>query len=326
MRQVSVVIPVYNAGMYLNKCIDSILQQTYQDFEIVLVDDGSKDDSGRICDAYKDKDERISAIHTKNRGPAAARKTGVEAARGEYIVFIDADDWLDRGMLSSMMQEIRTSRADVVCFMLKEVDAQGNVLSIKHVETERLEMTTTLQMMQNLHGTRLIDSGPCAKMMARRLFENIDYCENVTIGEDYFMLLQLLEKASKVVFCRKPMYNRCMRTTSISRSGYSERHKLAFERYMSWRIYLLERYPELKTDIISYHLEYEMAVITAMCRNKKYDRTVAKKLAKDLRRNRDIIVRCNETPLYMKVSAVIIAYCYPLFIVIFRIIHLLTGR
>ncbi len=326
MSQISVVIPVYNAGKYLNKCIDSILRQTYQDFEIILVDDGSKDDSGSICDAYKDKDERISAVHTENRGPAAARRTGVEIARGEYIVFADADDWIDKDMLSAMMLEIQTSCADIVCFMLKEVDEQGNVLSIKHVETERLEMTTRLQMMRNLHGTRLIDSGPCAKMMARILFENIDYCENVTIGEDYFMVLQIIERASKVVFCKKPMYNRCMRTTSISRSGYSERHKQAFERYMDWRMYLLDRYPELATDIISYHLEYEMAVITAMCRNRKYDRNVIRRLVGDLRRHRNIIVRCDKTPLYMKVSAVMIAYCYPLFIIIFRIIHLLTGR
>ncbi len=326
MSRISVVIPVYNAGKYLNKCIDSILRQIYQDFEIVLVDDGSQDNSGAVCDEYANRDDRISSIHTINRGPAAARRTGVEAAQGEYIIFVDADDWLDRDMLAVMMQEIQTSCADIVCFMLKEVDAQGNILAKKHVGTERLEMTTTLQMMHNLHGTRLIDSGPCAKMMARGLFKNIDYCENVTIGEDYFMLLQLLERASKVVFCRKPMYNRCMRATSISRSGYSERHKQAFERYMSWRIYLLEKYPELKNDIIGYHLEYEMAVITAMCRNKKYDKRVIKKLAKDLRENRNIIVCCNETSLYMKVSAVMIAYCYPLFIFIFRIIHLLTGR
>lgn len=326
MSRVSIVVPVYNAEKYLNKCVESILQQTYGDFEIILVDDGSKDDSGSVCDVYEDKYERISAIHTENRGPAAARRTGVEAAQGEYIVFIDADDWIDRDMLSAMMLEIQTCCADIVCFMLKEVDEQGNILSIKHVETERLEMTTRLQMMRNLHGTRFIDSGPCAKIMARRLFENIDYCENVTIGEDYFMILQILEKASKVVFCKKPMYNRCMRTTSISRSGYSERHKQAFETYMDWRMYLLDRYPELETDIISYHLEYEMAVITAMCRNRKYDRAVIRKLAGDLRKNRNTIIRCNKTPLYMKVSAVMIAYCYPLFMIIFRMIHLLTGR
>ena len=89
---------------------------------------------------------------------------------------------------------------------------------------------------------------------------------------------------------------------------------------------MLGRFPELETDIISYHLEYEMAVITAMCRNRKYDRAVIRKLAGDLRKNRNTIIRCNKTPLYMKVSAVMIAYCYPLFMIIFRMIHLLTGR
>ena len=140
------------------------------------------------------------------------------------------------------------------------------------------------------------------------------------------MVLQLLEKAESVVLCKEPMYNRCIRTTSISRSGYSERHRQAFEEYMKWRNYLLEKYPELGTEIIGYHTEYEMAVITAMCRNQEYDKVVIRRLVKDLRKNRRFILHCAKTPFYMKVSAVVIAYCYPMFIVIFRGVHLLTGR
>lgn len=326
MSIISVVIPVYNAGKYLNKCIASILQQTYQDFELILVDDGSTDNGGRICDEYTAQDRRISAIHTKNRGPAAARKTGVEAAQGEYVIFMDADDWIDTDMLLFLIEEAKEKRADIVCLGHKEVNEQGEILSLTSQNMEQQVIVTPDQMMHHLHGTRLLDSGPWAKLIARGLFEGIDYCENVTIGEDYFMVLQLLEKADKVVLCRESMYNRCIRATSISRSGYTERHKKAFEQYMNWRMYLLKKYPELKREIIGYHLEYEMAVITAMCRNGRYDRGVIKELVKDLRKNIEVIIHCKRTPLYMRGSAVIIAYCYPLFIVIFRIIHLLTGR
>lgn len=323
---ISVVIPVYNAGEYLNKCIDSILQQTYQEFELILVDDGSTDNGGRICDEYVARDRRISVIHTKNRGPAAARKTGVEAAQGEYVTFMDADDWVDADMLLFLIEEAKKQRADVVCLGHKEVNEHGEIMSCTCQDIKRQVMTTSIQVMHHLHGTRLIDSGPWAKLIIRDLFEEIDYCENVIIGEDYFMVLQLLERASKVVFCREPMYNRCIRATSISRSGYTERHKKAFGQYMNWRMYLLEKYPELKNEITSYHLEYEMAVITAMCRNGRYDRDVIRNLVKDLRKNIEIIIQCKRTPLYMRGSAAIIAYCYPLFIIIFRIIHLLTGR
>lgn len=326
MKQISVIIPVYNAEKYLDKCIGSILKQSYKDFEIILVNDGSEDASGDICEEYAKEYDYITAVHIKNSGPAAARRKGVECASGEYITFVDADDWLDLEMLEFLESKAREKNADFVCLGHKEVDEDGKVKTISSQEFTELSMTEATQMMLHLHGTRLIDSGPWAKLIRRNLFVNIDFCENVTIGEDYFMVLQLLEKAPRVILCKEPMYNRCMRTTSISRSGYSERHKQAFEQYMNWRIYLLKEYPELKTEITSYHTEYEMAVITAMCRNKKYDKMVIKSLVKDLKENLKIVLQCKKTPLYMRVSAVVIAYCYPLFIMIFRVVHILTGR
>ena len=326
MSQISIVIPVYNAGKYLENCIKSILRQSFQNYEVILIDDGSTDESGKICDHYAGKESHIRVIHTSNKGPAAARKTGVRAARGEYITFVDADDWLETEMLSFMIEKAELHQAQIVCLGHKEVDADGRVLSCTSQETELLEMTSAIQMMHHLHGTRLIDSGPWAKLIDRSCFESVDFCESVTIGEDYFMVLQLLEKADKVVFCKDPLYDRCIRKTSISRSGYSDRHKRAFEQYMKWRIYLLERYPELRTEIIGYHTEYELAVITAMCRNRKYDRVVIGCLVRDLRKNRKIIWQCAKTPLHIRSSAMLIAYCYPIFIVIFRGIHLLTGR
>jgi glycosyltransferase involved in cell wall biosynthesis len=326
MIQISIIIPVYNAEQYLYHCVRSILEQSCQDFELILVDDGSVDQSGEICNQYAETDARIQVIHTANRGPAAARKIGVEHATGQYVTFVDADDWLDQDMLAFGVEKLQEKSADILCMGHKEVERQGDVKIVKPRCVEEIEMTEAIEMMRQLHGTRLIDSGPWAKMIRRKLFEGIDFCEEVTIGEDYFMVLQLLEKANKAVLCGKPLYNRCIRPTSISRSGYSKRHRLAFEQYMRWRIYLLDRYPELKDEITGYHTEYEMAVITAMCRNKQYDLDVIRKLKQDLRKNRNIVLRSRKTPLYMRASAVMIAYCWPVFIVFFRMIHIMTGR
>lgn len=326
MKQISVIIPVYNAEKYLDNCIQSILGQTCSIYEIILIDDGSIDGSSEIIEKYDEKYPYIKGIHTENKGPAAARKKGVGCATGEYVMFVDADDWLDKKVLEFTVRIAEDTDADIVCLGHREVDENGQTKAISLQEFDSLEMAETTQMMHHLHGTRFIDSGPWAKLIRRNLFKDIDFCENVTIGEDYFMVLQLLEKAGKVFLCKEAMYNRCIRTTSISRSGYSERHRQAFEEYMKWRNYLLVRYPELRAEIISYHTEYEMAVITAMCRNKKYDRAVIRSLVKDLRKNRKIVLQCKKTPFYMRVSALFIAYCHPLFILIFRSIHLLTGR
>ncbi len=94
----SIIIPVYNVEKYLNKCVDSVLNQTFTDFEVILVDDGSPDNCPAICDSYAEKDKRVRVIHKQNGGLICARKSGLEAARGDYIGFVDSDDWIEENM------------------------------------------------------------------------------------------------------------------------------------------------------------------------------------------------------------------------------------
>ena len=112
--KVSVVVPVYNVDNYLERCIDSILRQSFGDFELILVDDGSTDRSGTICDEYSDKDVRIKVIHQNNVGIPGARKAGLEKSAGEYILFVDSDDWVDANHIESMIIAAERERADVV--------------------------------------------------------------------------------------------------------------------------------------------------------------------------------------------------------------------
>ena len=102
MSKISVIIPVYNTELYIARCIDSVLKQTYENWELILVDDGSGDKSGTICDDYAKEDSRIKVIHNQNHGPAASRDLGVKEAIGELIMFVDSDDWLDEKMLQIM--------------------------------------------------------------------------------------------------------------------------------------------------------------------------------------------------------------------------------
>ena len=99
MAEVSIIVPVYQVESYLRKCLDSILAQTFTDFELILVDDGSTDRSGQICDEYAEMDERVKVIHQQNRGVAAARNNGIACANGDYLCFVDADDWIEDTMI-----------------------------------------------------------------------------------------------------------------------------------------------------------------------------------------------------------------------------------
>ena len=112
--KVSIIVPIYNVGIYLKKCIESILNQTLAEIEVILVNDGSTDDSGLICDSYAQKDSRIRVIHKKNEGVSIARNVGIEAAQGEYIGFVDADDWIDVDMYSALYNLAEVNVADIV--------------------------------------------------------------------------------------------------------------------------------------------------------------------------------------------------------------------
>lgn len=113
MAKISIIIPVYNVERYLEKCIDSILQQTFKDIEVVLVNDGSQDQCGEICDRYKQKDNRIKVVHKENGGVASARNAGLKIATGEWIGWVDADDWIEPDMFNYLIENAIVYGADI---------------------------------------------------------------------------------------------------------------------------------------------------------------------------------------------------------------------
>lgn len=115
---ISVIVPVYNIREYLREAVDSVLKQDYQKLQVILIDDGSTDDSGKICDEYAQRDNRISVIHQKNGGAASAKNTGLKVAEGEYLAFLDSDDYLEEGAYSYMVKQLEDNKADAIqcCF------------------------------------------------------------------------------------------------------------------------------------------------------------------------------------------------------------------
>lgn len=114
-EKISVIIPIYNVEPYLRQCLDSVVNQTYQNIEIILVDDGSTDNCGAICDEYAQKDDRIVVIHRKNGGVSAARNDGIDRATGEWVAFVDPDDWLDVNFYECLFDAMRDQNIDILC-------------------------------------------------------------------------------------------------------------------------------------------------------------------------------------------------------------------
>lgn len=221
---ISVVIPVYNVAEYLPQCLDSILSQDHQALEILLVDDGSKDESGAICDRYAAQDSRIKVIHQENGGAAAAKNTALRAATGDYLSFVDSDDYLEPNAYSHMLSLLKDTGSDVAVFAFRNVYRNRAEEHIPH--PQRVEMTGTDYLL------RFTRDWTCAllwnKLYKRSLFDGIFFEEGHRIDDEFFTYQGFLH-AKKVVCDDHIIYNYRRRASSAMLNPMA-REKIALDR------------------------------------------------------------------------------------------------
>lgn len=219
---ISVIVPVYNVEAWLPRCVDSILSQTYEKLEILLVDDGSTDDSGLICEEYAKKDTRIRVIHKENGGLSSARNAGLDAASGEYIGFVDSDDWIEPEMYAEMLALMEQNHAQLVCAGRYDVDG-GTGEKTVGLCPKRQEQVSGEELAGRIFLWDHCDSSACDKLYRRELFDGIRYPEGKTC-EDIPVTYRLALKAQRAVLCNKPFYNYYHRSGSISKgAGITEK-------------------------------------------------------------------------------------------------------
>lgn len=216
---ISIVVPIYNVEKYLRKCLNSILEQSYSEFELILVDDGSTDCSGSIADEYGRNDERISVYHKENEGLAATRNYGIERAKGEYICFIDSDDWIENTYLENLSRLANEYFADVViCDFLKN-EGEGVItqpLSEVIVEETGYEAIANIYTQNYLRYVVAWN-----KLYRRSIFDNIKYLTGI-IHEDEAICADIFCACAKVIRTNRVLYNyRVNNSTSIMSSEYN---------------------------------------------------------------------------------------------------------
>lgn len=174
---VSIIIPVYNAEKYLDECVESVLSQTYNDYELILVDDGSTDYSGKICDRYAKADNRIVVIHQQNSGASAARNTGISEAHGEYITFVDSDDWIEPDYIERMVRHM-VPYGYVAAYLVHDNDAP--------IQSNEIKYLTVEEALISVFSCKGIGGFSVAKMYDCRMIQekNIRYSEDIGICED----------------------------------------------------------------------------------------------------------------------------------------------
>lgn len=214
MLGLSIIVPIYNVEQYLSNCIDSILAQTFTDFELILVDDGSPDRCGEICDFYASIDQRIKVVHKKNEGVSSARNIGIEIARGEYIAFVDPDDTIESIMYETLLQTALRHDADIVVCPIKTIKTVTNTISItsiwRDIDTVINKETIESKIIPSLVLNKtysLISS--VNKIYKRTLFNtlNIRFEEHKNHSEDARFNLRILPRIDRLVFVKQPLYN-----------------------------------------------------------------------------------------------------------------------
>lgn len=242
----SVVVPVYNASNILARCIDSILDNTYQNLEVILVDDGSKDDSGKICDEYAQKDCRIRVFHQKNHGQGMARNTGLDMAKGDYITFVDDDDYIESRMYEKLIECALTNDTAITgCSRITEYEDGRSINNFDDRQEGIISGRSCVLdiLLQNKHAWGAMWD----KIYKAELFEGVRFPDASL--EDYVVVLQLYYQTEKIYFCADPMYHYSFYQGSTSKKGFFPKKITSLDMAERIRMYFIDQ--EADKEILS---------------------------------------------------------------------------
>lgn len=236
---VSIIVPIYNTEKYLKKCVDSILGQTYNKLEVILVNDGSSDDSLKICRKYESSDSRIIIIDKKNGGLSSARNAGLDVCKGDYITFVDSDDYLEKEAIELLVEAGNQYLADIVSMKLKPVDENYNSL-IKYTNNYDLNQIAGRHYLKEVF-ERKKSCSVCDKLFSAKIWENRRF-ELGILNEDFLMLSKILiDVDCNIVEIGYYGYNYYTRQLSISRSGFGLSNRDAVYNSMSILKYISKK-------------------------------------------------------------------------------------
>lgn len=237
---ISVIIPVYNAGQHLYRCLDSIINQTYRNLEIIIVDDGSTDGSDKVCDEYRKKDERIRVIHQENSGVSRARNVGLEQATGDYVNFPDSDDYIDADTYETLLDAIRREDAEAVCFEYyvtysnKETQHKARKNNYGAFDTEGA-----------IYELLFCDNFLCNKLLPMNAIKNLHFLENIYRDEDTIFCMMALHNVRRTVFIEKTMYHYVQSEDSACRGVFRPNQLSAIDAIPIMEDFLGKHYPHM---------------------------------------------------------------------------------
>lgn len=284
---ISVIVPVYNTEKYLFECVESLLKQTYQNFELILVDDGSTDNCGKICDEYSLKDERIKVIHKINGGLSSAWNAGIKEAKGSYLSFIDSDDYVDKKFLESMYHCLMEKKADICeCsfFYLKD----NKRIPEKLFRYEILDNVTAVKyLFTDSYGSYVVTWN---KLYKKKLFNQIRFPEG-KLHEDEFTTYKLLYESKQIAYLNQHLYNYRIRKGSIMTSGFSMKRAEILKCIGEMKNYFKFHNVDMQNEIGFHEFSLQILLLNTMIESNNYNIELWNNIKHNLNKNRKKLFR-----------------------------------
>ena len=271
MALISVIVPIYGVEKYLDKCVESIVNQTYRDLEIILVDDGSKDACPAMCDEWAEKDARIKVVHKENGGLSDARNAGVPFATGEYISFIDSDDYLEPTFYEKLYQKMQETGAEIAECGTRYVDEEGNLLKVRASQDGDFDKLPALKKLIEENG---FYQTVWNKLYKKEVTDGILFAKG-KYNEDEFWTYRVFDRATKIVSIKEPLYNYLQRGNSIIGAGYSQKRLDGLDALYE-RMQHLQKYEEMKKLL---HVNFVFAALWHLQKSLRHFKGEEKKVA-----------------------------------------------
>ena len=248
MVKLSIIVPVYNVEKYLRECVDSILNQKFQDFELILVNDGSSDSSGLLCDEYSDKDTRIKTLHKKNGGQSSARNMGIDIAVGDYIGFVDSDDWIHENMYEKLIKHGFEYGSDIVACNFWVMKKDGG-FEPYNKNTKNYEFTQS-EAMAEIYKNKILTFSPCNKIYKSHLFNKLKFIEGIIL-EDKDISYKLIYNSNKVSYIEECLYFYRYNNESTLRRSFSNKRLDEYKVQVDMYNFYKKNYPEI-SELVYY--------------------------------------------------------------------------
>lgn len=289
---ISVIVPVYNVEKYLDKCVDSIVNQTYKNLEIILVDDGSPDNCPKMCDDWARKDKRIRVIHKKNGGLSDARNAGIDCANGKYLTFIDSDDYVDKDYIEYLYYLIKKNNSDMSIASHKILN--GKRISTKYKKIDEVNINSH-DALQRLLYDDCLDTSAWAKMFDISLFNNIRFPVG-RLYEDAATIYKLIDKCDKIELSTKPIYNYIIRNDSISQNSFSIKKLDLIKSTEEMKEYIENRYSDLNEGCNRRLMFSYLSTLSQLANSKNKYQSIEENLMKYIKNNRRSVLKDKRIP------------------------------